>query len=89
VIGVARPVSLNIETFGTGQVSDESIRKLIEEHVDFRPQEIIRRFDLRRPIFLQTAAYGHFGRPDLDLPWERTDLAETLRKAAGAATAVA
>jgi S-adenosylmethionine synthetase len=88
VIGVARPVSLNIETFGTGSVSDETIRALIEEHVDFRPQEIIRRFDLRRPIYLQTASYGHFGRPDLDLPWERTDLAETFRKVAGASTAV-
>ncbi len=88
VIGVARPVSLNIETFGTGAVSDETIRSLIDEHVDFRPQEIIRRFDLRRPIYLQTASYGHFGRPDLDLPWERTDLAETFRKSAGATTAV-
>ncbi len=89
VIGVARPVSLNIETFGTGAVSDEAIRSLVEEYVDLRPQEIIRRFDLRRPIYLQTASYGHFGRPDLDLPWERTDLADTLRKAAGATTAVA
>jgi len=83
VIGVARPVSLNVETFGTGAVSDEVIRRLIDEHFDFRPQEIIERFALRRPIYLQTAAYGHFGRPDLDLPWERTDLAATFARAAG------
>ncbi|GAC1699613.1 MAG: methionine adenosyltransferase [Candidatus Limnocylindrales bacterium] len=83
VIGVAKPVSLNVETFGTGTVSDEVIRHLIDEHFDFRPQEIIERFALRRPIYLQTAAYGHFGRPDLDLPWERTDLAETFARAAG------
>ncbi|HUQ17757.1 MAG TPA: methionine adenosyltransferase [Candidatus Saccharimonadales bacterium] len=76
VIGVAKPVSLNVETFGSGTVSDEVIRHLIDEHFDFRPQEIIERFALRRPIYLQTAAYGHFGRPDLDLPWERTDLFE-------------
>src|SRR5213076_3135169 len=68
VIGVAKPVSLNVETFGTGTVDDEVIRRLIDEHFDFRPQEIIDRFDLRRPIYRQTAAYGHFGRPDLDLP---------------------
>ncbi|MBI3521836.1 MAG: methionine adenosyltransferase [Chloroflexi bacterium] len=89
VIGVARPVSLNVETFGTGQVSDQTIRALVEEHFDFRPQEIIKRFDLRRPIYLQTAAYGHFGRPDLDLPWERTDLAETLRRSAARSSVTA
>jgi S-adenosylmethionine synthetase len=83
VIGVAKPVSLNVETFGTGTVDDEVIRRLIDEHFDFRPQEIIERFDLRRPIYRQTAAYGHFGRPDLDLPWEKTDLAETLARSAG------
>ena len=83
VIGVAKPVSLNVETFGTGSVSDEVIRRLIDEHFDFRPQEIIERFALRRPIYLQTAAYGHFGRPDLDLPWERTDLAQIFARAAG------
>ena len=82
VIGVAKPVSLNVETFGTGTVDDEVIRRLIDEHFDFRPQEIIARFDLRRPIFRQTATYGHFGRPDLDLPWERTDLAETFARSA-------
>jgi S-adenosylmethionine synthetase len=83
VIGVAKPVSLNVETFGTGAVDDEVIRRLIDEHFDFRPQEIIARFDLRRPIYRQTAAYGHFGRPDLDLPWEKTDLAETFARSAG------
>jgi S-adenosylmethionine synthetase len=83
VIGVAKPVSLNVETFGTGTVDDEVIRRLIDEHFDFRPQEIIERFDLRRPIYRQTAAYGHFGRPDLDLPWEKTDLAETFARSAG------
>jgi S-adenosylmethionine synthetase len=89
VIGVARPVSLNVETFGTGTVPDARLRALIDEHFDFRPGAIIERFGLRRPIFRQTAAYGHFGRPDLDLPWERTDLAEILRAAyapSGAAT---
>jgi len=83
VIGVAKPVSLNVETFGTGTVDDEVIRRLIDEHFDFRPQEIIDRFRLRRPIYRQTAAYGHFGRPDLDLPWEKTDLAETFARSAG------
>jgi S-adenosylmethionine synthetase len=80
---------LNIETFGTGAVDDEVIRRLVAEHFDFRPQEIIDRFKLRRPIFRQTASYGHFGRPDLDLPWEKTDLAETLARGAGAKVALA
>jgi len=83
VIGVAKPVSLNVETFGTGTVDDEVIRRLIDEHFDFRPQEIIERFHMRRPIYRQTAAYGHFGRPELDLPWEKTDLAETFARSAG------
>ncbi|HEV2011196.1 MAG TPA: methionine adenosyltransferase [Candidatus Limnocylindria bacterium] len=87
VIGVAKPVSLNVETFGTGTVDDEVIRRLIDEHFDFRPQEIIERFKLRRPIYRQTASYGHFGRPELDLPWERTDLAETFARSAGSRTA--
>ena len=90
VIGVAKPVSLNVETFGTGTVDDDVIRRLIDEHFDFRPQEIIARFDLRRPLYRQTAAYGHFGRPDLDLPWEKTDLAETFAhfgRSAGSRTA--
>jgi S-adenosylmethionine synthetase len=85
VIGVAKPVSLNVETFGTGSVDDDVIRRLIDEHFDFRPQEIIERFRMRRPIYRQTAAYGHFGRPELDLPWEKTDLAETFAKFSGRA----
>jgi S-adenosylmethionine synthetase len=90
VIGGARPISLNVETFGTGKVSDETIRKLIAEHFDFRPGAIIESFQLRQPIYRQTAAYGHFGRPDLDLPWERTDeLAPKLARAAGAKAALA
>ena len=87
VIGVAKPVSLNVETFGTGTVDDEVIRRLIDEHFDFRPQEIIERFRMRRPIYRQTATYGHFGRPELDLPWEKTDLAETFARSAGSRTA--
>ncbi len=89
VIGGARPISLNVETFGTGTISDERIRALIDEHFDFRPGAIIDRFALRRPLYRQTAAYGHFGRPDLDLPWERTDLAPVLARAAGAKAALA
>jgi S-adenosylmethionine synthetase len=87
VIGGAQAISLNVETFGTGKVSDETIGKLIEEHFDFRPGAIIERFQLRRPIYRPTASYGHFGRPDF--PWERTDLAETFAKAAGAKAALA
>jgi len=82
-IGIARPVSVSVETFGTGHVSDERILGLIEEHFDLRPAAIIDTLDLRRPIYRQTAAYGHFGRPDLDLPWERTDKAAELAEAAG------
>ena len=89
VIGGARPISLNVETFGTAQVSDEKIKELIAEHFDFRPGAIIGRFQLRRPIYRQTAAYGHFGRPDLDLPWERLDLAPVLARAVGAKAALA
>ena len=89
VIGGARPISLNVETYGTGQVSDEKIKDLIAEHFDFRPGPIIDRFQLRRPIYRQTASYGHFGRPDLDLPWERLDLAPALARAVGAKTALA
>jgi S-adenosylmethionine synthetase len=83
-IGVARPLSIFVETFGTGKVSDETITRLIDEHFDLRPAGIIQALDLRRPIYQQTAAYGHFGRPDLDLPWERLDKVEALRKAVGA-----
>lgn len=84
-IGVPRPVSLSVDTFGTGRVPDDVIVRLIREHFDLRPGAIIRDLDLKRPIYKQTAAYGHFGREDLDLPWERTDKAETLRQAAGLA----
>ncbi len=82
-IGVAHPLSVNCETFGTGCISDEEIASLILEHFDLRPGAIIRDLRLRRPIYQQTAAYGHFGREDLDLPWERIDKAELLRQAAG------
>ena len=82
-IGVAKPLSLNVETFDTGKVSDEVIVKLIDKHFDLRPAAIIRDLNLRQPIYKATAAYGHFGRTDLDLPWERTDKAEILRKEAG------
>ncbi|HXX61338.1 MAG TPA: methionine adenosyltransferase [Candidatus Sulfotelmatobacter sp.] len=82
-IGVARPLSISIETFGTGRIPDERILGLIDHHFDLRPRAIIEQLDLRRPIYRQTAAYGHFGRPDLDLPWERTDLAAALADDAG------
>ncbi len=82
-IGVARPLSVSVETFGTNKVAEETIVKLINEHFDLRPGAIIRDLDLRRPIYRQTAAYGHFGRTDVDLPWERTDRADALRRAAG------
>jgi S-adenosylmethionine synthetase len=82
-IGVAHPLSVHVETFGTGRIADERIASLVLEHFDLRPGAIIRDLDLRRPIYLQTATYGHFGREDLDLPWERTDKAELLRQAAG------
>jgi S-adenosylmethionine synthetase len=82
-IGVARPLSLAVETFGTGKVSDEKIVELIHANFDLRPAAIIRDLDLRRPIYRATAAYGHFGRDDIDAPWERTDKAETLRQQAG------
>ncbi len=82
-IGVAHPLSINVETFGTGKVEDEIITKLINEFFDLRPGAIIQNLGLRRPIFRQTAVYGHFGRDDLDLPWESTDKAEEMREAAG------
>jgi len=87
-IGVARPISLMVETFGTGKVDDAVILDLVKKHFDLRPAGIIKMLDLRRPIYRQTAAYGHFGRLDLDLPWEKTDKAETLRQEAGLAQAV-
>ncbi|MCL4831723.1 MAG: methionine adenosyltransferase [Caldilineaceae bacterium] len=83
-IGVARPLSINVETFGTGTISDERIGKLIGQHFDLRPGAIIRDLRLRRPIYRQTAAYGHFGRDDISLPWEETGRADALRQAAGA-----
>lgn len=82
-IGVAHPLSISIETFGTGKVSDEVILELINKHFDLRPGAIIESLDLRRPIYRATACYGHFGRTDIDLPWERTDKAEMLRAEAG------
>ena len=82
-IGVAKPLSLAIETFGTGKIPDETIHELIEKHFDFRPAMIIHELDLRRPIYRPTAAYGHFGRDDIEAPWERTDKAELLRADAG------
>ena len=82
-IGVAKPVSVMVDTFGTNKVSEEKIEELVGKHFDLRPAGIIKMLDLRRPIYRQTAAYGHFGRTDVDLPWEHTDKAETLRKEAG------
>jgi len=81
-IGVAQPVSIAVDTFGTSQVSEEKLVELVRKHFDLRPAGIIKMLDLRRPMYRQTAAYGHFGRNDLDLPWERTDKAEVLRKEA-------
>jgi S-adenosylmethionine synthetase len=78
-IGVARPISISVETYGTGKVSNARIVELIDEHFDLRPQSIIDTLDLRRPIFRQTAAYGHFGRDDLNLPWERLDKVDVLK----------
>jgi S-adenosylmethionine synthetase len=82
-IGVAHPLSINVETYSTGHVDDALIAELVEKHFDLRPGAIIRDLGLRRPIFQQLAAYGHFGRNDLDLPWEKTDKAEALREDAG------
>lgn len=82
-IGVAHPVSILVETFGTGKISEDKIGELVEKNFDLRPAGIIKSLDLRRPIYRQTAAYGHFGRIDLNLPWERTDKADALRQQAG------
>ena len=84
-IGVAKPINVSVETFGTGTVSDETIARLVSERFDLRPGAIIESLGLRRPIYGQTASYGHFGRADADLPWERTDKAAELREAAQAA----
>ena len=82
-IGVAKPVSILVDTFGTGKIADEAIAELVDKNFDLRPAAIIRDLNLRRPIYRQTAAYGHFGRTDVDLSWEHTDKAETLRQQAG------
>jgi len=82
-IGVARPLSIAVETFGTGKISDDRIVELIKENFDLRPAAIIRDLNLRRPIYRATAAYGHFGRNDIDAPWERLDKVAVLKKAAG------
>ncbi len=82
-IGIAKPISFSVESFGTGRIPDEDIQRLIELHFDLRPASIISALDLRQPIYRQTAAYGHFGRTDLDLPWERTDKAALLADEAG------
>jgi S-adenosylmethionine synthetase len=82
-IGVAHPLSVNVETFGTAKIADEKIAALINEHFDLRPGAIIRDLGLRKPIYRKTAAYGHFGRDDIEFPWERTDKAAALKKAAG------
>ena len=82
-IGVAHPLSVNVETFGTAKIADEKISALISEYFDLRPGAIIRDLKLRQPIYRKTAAYGHFGRDDIEFPWERTDKAEALKSAAG------
>ncbi|MDR7317994.1 methionine adenosyltransferase [Brevibacillus nitrificans] len=83
-IGVAQPVSIAVDTFGTGTVSEEDLVKLVRKHFDLRPAGIIKQLDLRRPIYKQTAAYGHFGRNDLNVPWEQTDKADALKQDAAA-----
>ena len=79
-IGVAKPTSINVNTFGTGKLSETELVEIIRENFDLRPAGIIRMLDLRRPIYKQTAAYGHFGRTDVDLPWEKLDKVEDLKK---------
>ncbi len=79
-IGVARPTSVMVDTFGTGKLSDEKLTEIVRENFDLRPAGIIKMLDLRRPLYKQTAAYGHFGRNDLDLPWEKVDRVEDLKK---------
>jgi S-adenosylmethionine synthetase len=79
-IGVAHPTSVMVDTFGTGKLSEEKLVEIIRENFDLRPAGIIKMLDLRRPIYRQTAAYGHFGRNDLSLPWEQLDKVEVLKK---------
>jgi len=88
-IGIAHPLSVNVETFGTGRLPDEEINRLVLELFDLRPGALIRDFDLRKPIYLPVASYGHFGRDDLDLPWEKLDRVEELKSAAGAEVTLA
>jgi S-adenosylmethionine synthetase len=82
-IGVARPMNVSVETFGTAKIPEDRIAEIVAKTFDLRPAAIIDRLDLRRPIYRQTSAYGHFGRPDLDLPWEKLDKVEALRAASG------
>ena len=82
-IGVAEPVSVLVDTFGTGKLDDEKLAEIVSRVFDFRPAEIIRKLNLRRPIYRQTASYGHFGRTDIDLPWEKEDMTDALKAAAG------
>jgi S-adenosylmethionine synthetase len=86
-IGVAEPTSINVETFGTGKVDDVTLTRAIREHFDLRPKGIIEMLDLLRPIYLPVAAYGHFGRDDAHVPWEKTDKADDLKNSLGAAAA--
>ena len=79
-IGVAKPTSIMVDTYGSGKLGDEKLVEIIRENFDLRPAGIIKMLDLRRPIYKATSSYGHFGRTDVDLPWEKTDKAETLKK---------
>ena len=79
-IGVAKPVSVMVDSFGTGEVSDERLSEIVEKHFDLRPAAIIKDLDLRKPIYRQVAAYGHFGRDDLNVSWEKTDKVEVLKQ---------
>ncbi len=79
-IGVAKPVSVMVDSFGTGVFPDEKLAEIVQKHFDLRPAAIIRDLDLRRPIYKQVAAYGHFGRTDIDVPWERLDKVDELKK---------
>ena len=88
-IGRAQPTSIAVETFGTGRVAEDELLRLVRQHFDLRPAAIIHNLDLRRPIYRQTAAYGHFGRDDLKLPWEHTNDAAALRESASAASSQA
>ena len=81
-IGVAHPTSISVNTFGTGKIRDDELCRIVREHFDLRPAGIIKMLDLRRPIYKQTAAYGHFGRTDIKLPWEELDKVEEIKRAA-------